>query len=114
MATFMLTDGATIMCPHGGTVSITTSNTQVKADGQAIVTMSDTFTISGCPFQIPIGTGTKPQPCVTLQWIKPAVRVRLNGQPVLLQDSQGICQSAEQIPQGPPNVVTTQMRAKGT
>lgn len=114
MAAFILTDGATIMCPHSGTVNITTSNTQVKADGQAIVTMSDTFTISGCPFQIPVGAGTKPQPCVTLKWIVPAKRVKVNGQLVLLQDSSGICQSAEQIPQGPPNVVMTQMRAKGT
>ena len=70
--------------------------------------------VSGCPFQIPVGAGTKPQPCIKIQWIKPALRVKINGQPALLQDSSGLCQSAEQIPQGPPQVVVTQMRVKGT
>jgi len=40
--------------------------------------------------------------------------VRVGGQPVILQNSTGLCQSAEQIPQGPPNVVMTQMRVRGT
>ncbi len=114
MAAPIVNKDSQIQCPHAATVNIQTSNSQVKADGQAVATMSDTFTVSGCPFQIPIGTGTKPQPCVTLQWVVPATRVRVNGQPVLLKDSSGICQSAEQIPQGPPNVVMVQMRVKGT
>ncbi len=113
MGTPILNKGSQIQCPHAATVNIQASNTKVKADGQAVVTMSDTFTVSGCPFQIPTPV-PKPQPCVTLQWVVPAKRVKVNGQPVLLQDSSGICQSAEQIPQGPPNVVMVQMRVKGT
>jgi hypothetical protein len=31
----------------------------------------------------------------------------------LLKASTGLCLSAEQIPQGPPNVIMTQMRVKG-
>jgi hypothetical protein len=48
-----------------------------------------------------------------LQWVAPATRVKVNGQPAILKTSSGICQSAEQVPQGPPNVVVTQTRVKG-
>ena len=36
------------------------------------------------------------------------------GQPALLKSSQGIALSAEQIPQGSPNVLVTQLRVKAT
>lgn len=114
MATYLMDEGATIQCTHAATVSVQASNTQVKVDGQAVMTLSDTFTVSGCPFQIPLVASTKPQPCTTVQWLVPAMRVRAGGIPVLLKDSSGLCQSAEQIPQGPPTVVMTQMRVKGT
>jgi uncharacterized Zn-binding protein involved in type VI secretion len=103
--------GATVLCSHAGQVTIQSSNTRVKVSGQAVATASDTYTVAGCPFTVP---GPKPQPCVTLRWVKPALRVRVNGQPIILKTSSGICQSAEQLPQGPPNVATTQLRAKGT
>jgi hypothetical protein len=38
----------------------------------------------------------------------------IGGQPAILQTSSGLCQSAEQIPQGPPTVIVTQVRASGT
>ena len=112
MSGFLLHVGATALCPHAGQVSIQASGTQVKVNGQAVVTLNDTFTISGCPFQVP-ATPTKPQPCVSIRWIVPASRVRINGQAVLLSNSSGICQSAEQIPQGPPNIIVTQTRVSG-
>lgn len=110
MPGFILNSGSTVVCPHGGSVSIITSNQRVKVDGQPAVTLNDTYTVGGCAFTV----GTKPQPCVKVQWVAPATRVRVGGQPVILQDSSGLCQSAEQIPQGPPNVVMTQIRVKGT
>lgn len=110
----LVTTASTIICTHGASVSIVSTNTRVKAGGSPVALMNDTYTVSGCPFQIPIGTGTKPQPCVKLQWVAPAVRVKVNGTPVILQTSSGLCLSAEQIPQGPPTVVQTQIRAKGT
>lgn len=113
MADPLLHVGAVAQCPHGGTVSIQSGNTRVKVGGQAVALVNDTFTVSGCPFQVPAGPTTKPQPCVTLRWVRPAARVKVNGQPVILKTSSGICQSAEQIPQGPPTVTTTQMRVKG-
>lgn len=105
--------GAQGMCPHGGQLSVVAANQRVKVSGQAVAVLSDTFTIAGCPFQIPIGTGTKPQPCVKVQWVVPAARVRAGGQPVILSTSTGLCQSAEQIPQGAPTITTTQMRVRG-
>ncbi len=114
MSSPIVTTSSTLICTHGASVSIVSANTRVKAGGSSVALMSDTYTVSGCPFQIPIGTGTKPQPCVTLQWVAPATRVRVNGTPVIVQSSSAICQSAEQIPQGPPTVVVAELRVKGS
>jgi hypothetical protein len=103
--------GATIQCPHGGQASIAPSNQRVKAGGAPVAVMSDTTTVAGCAFTVP---GPKPQPCIKVQWLVPATRVRIGGQFALLKTSKGLCQSAEQIPQGPPSVQMTQLRAKGT
>jgi hypothetical protein len=40
--------------------------------------------------------------------------VTVMGQPAILQTSTGLCLSAEQIPQGPPTIIVTQLRASGT
>ena len=106
--------GASAICTHGGQVSTLSSNTRVTVSGQPVATIGDTYPVAGCPFQIPIGPGTKPQPCVKVQWLVPAMRVLVGGQPAILQSSNGLCQSAEQIPQGPPSVVVTQLRTSGT
>ena len=104
--------GMTAMCPHGaGQVQAIPSNTRVLLGGQPAVTVSDTFLIAGCPFTVP---PSKPQPCMKVQWISPAMRVQIGGQPALLTTSSGICQSADQIPAGPPTISVTQMRAQGT
>jgi hypothetical protein len=48
-------------------------------------------------------------PCVTAQWTVAALRVRADGVPVLLQDSQAVT-----VPNGVPLTVTvTQPRVKG-
>lgn len=108
----LIHEGFTAMCPHGaGQVQAMASSKRVKLSGQAAVTISDTFTISGCPFTVPPG---KPQPCVKVQWIVPAKRVLIDKKPALLKDSTNICLSADQIPAGSANIVVTQMRVKGT
>jgi hypothetical protein len=109
----MVQVGASINCPHGGQASIASVNQRVKVGGMPVALLSDVTTVAGCAFQVPIGTGTKPQPCLKVQWLVPSTRVLVNSQPILLNSSSGICQSAEQIPQGPPSIVTTQMRVKG-
>lgn len=98
--------GATILCPHGGQVQVVPGNPRVKLSGQPAATMSDQFMIAGCAFM----AGTKPQPCVKVQWLVPAARVKAGGQPLILQSSTGLCMSAESIPQGPPNAASFQVR----
>jgi hypothetical protein len=107
----LITVGATAMCPHGGQMTIVSSDARVIASGMPVATMADQYLIAGCAFTIPPG---KPQPCVRVQWITPAVRVLVNGQPPLLQTSTGLAQSVEGIPGGPPIVTTTQPRAVAT
>ena len=114
MSDFVLHSGAQVLCPHGGPASPSSTAQRVKVMGQPVTVQSSAYTISGCPFQVPVGPGTKPQPCVSITWLMPATRVRVQGQPVLLKSSTALCQSAEQIPAGSPNVVMQQMRVKGT
>src|SRR5262245_39348408 len=102
--------GATLVCPHSAPVTISSTNTRVKLGGPPAATQSDTFTVVGCTFTV----GPKAQPCVEVQWIQAATRGQVNHTPVVLDTSTGMCFSADKIPQGPPRVVTTQIRVKGT
>lgn len=110
MPGFLFHVNATATCPHGGQVQTISSNTRVQVGGMPVATMGDVYVVAGCAFTVPPG---KPQPCVKVQWITPATRVKVNGQPVILLTSTGLCQSAEQIPQGPPIVAATQTRVSG-
>jgi hypothetical protein len=49
-----------------------------------------------------------------VQWLAPAMRVWVMNELVLLKSSSGMCQSAEQLPQGRPTITVTQARVKGT
>jgi uncharacterized Zn-binding protein involved in type VI secretion len=111
MPGFLMHVGSSAICPHGGQVSIISTNSRVLVSGQPVATLSDNYLIAGCAFTVPPG---KPQPCVKVLWLAPASRVLVGGQPVILQTSTGLCQSAEQIPQGAPTVIATQARVSGT
>jgi uncharacterized Zn-binding protein involved in type VI secretion len=113
MPGFLLHVGASATCPHGGQISVVSSNTRVLVNGLFVATAADVYGIAGCPFTVPAGPATKPQPCVKVQWFTPATRVFINGQPAILQLSSGLCQSVEQIPQGAPLVAATQTRVIG-
>ncbi|MGN9806522.1 hypothetical protein [Micromonospora sp. L32] len=103
--------GAVLSCPHAGPVTPQTGNSRVLVGGLPVVTAADAYPVTGCPFQVPVGAGTKPQPCVRIQWTTPAARVLVNGQPAMLATSVGLGVSAEGIPQGPPTVAGFQIRA---
>ncbi|MCU1244868.1 MAG: hypothetical protein JWN02_778 [Acidobacteria bacterium] len=105
----LLTTSSTLMCPHGGSVSATSSNSVAKADGSPIVRGSDTFTISGCPFVL----GNTPHPCVRVQWTVTATMHKAAGQLALTSDSAGLCLAADSAPQGPVQISNTQMKVKG-
>ncbi len=103
---------STLMCPHGGSVQIITSNTRVKVAGAPAALATDQFVVAGCPFQIPVGVGTVPSPCLTVRWIMMDMRARVNSTPTLSQSSVGLCQNAMQVPQGTVIIANTQPRVK--
>jgi hypothetical protein len=110
MPGFLFHVGATAICPHGGQVTTISTNVRVLVSDQPVATFGDNYLVAGCAFTVPPG---KPQPCIKVQWLVPSTRVLVGGQPVILQSSTGICQSPEQIPQGPPIIATTQVRVRG-
>ena len=79
----LLNSSSVLLCPHGGTVSVVTSNTRVSAGGDLAVRASDTFLIAGCPFIL----GLVPHPCVEVQWVVPAGRSQVDGDFTLTEDS---------------------------
>jgi hypothetical protein len=103
--------GATAICPHAGQVQIVPSNARVLVSGMPVAVLPDTTLVAGCVFTLP---GPKPSPCVRVQWLVPAARVLVMGQPALLQTSTGLCLSPEQAPQGPPTVLAAQPRVVAT
>jgi hypothetical protein len=108
----LLTVASAVQCTHAATASVRTGNTRVSAGPDAVITAEDLHTVAGCPFTLPNG---KPQPCASITWA-PATRVFVNGKPAVVQQTgsgQGMCRSAEQIPQGPPQIVSVQARVKG-
>ncbi|MBL7501518.1 hypothetical protein I6A84_12785 [Frankia sp. CNm7] len=106
MAGPVVTAQASATCPHGGQVQAVTSNTRVLLAGAPAVTVADTYPVAGCVFMVV----NKPQPCLSVRWLVVATRVRVAGQPVVIQGGSGLCLSAEQAPQGPPTIVTTQLK----
>ncbi|HEY0737926.1 MAG TPA: PAAR-like protein [Herpetosiphonaceae bacterium] len=106
MPGFLLHQGATVICMHGGQAMPTAPNPRVKVSGQPVVTQSAPYTVAACPFNV----SGAPSPCVTAQWVTAATRVKAGGVPVLLQDSQAIC-----APNGTGvNILVTQTRVRGT
>lgn len=110
MATHFLTTASTLLCAHGGTVTASTTNTKVRADGNLVVRSTDTFTIGGCPYV----RGVTPNPCVRVQWDVHAMRHRTTGDPSLLADSVGLCLDGSGATQGTVVIASTQARAKGS
>jgi hypothetical protein len=108
MAGAGLTTASSLQCPHGGTVSIVSTNTQAQA-GAPLVTQSDTFLVGGCPFVI----GVVPSPCVKVIWIVPEMRVKIKGAAGLDASSVGLCIGASGAPQGPVVVQSTQTKVTG-
>ena len=111
MAGATVTTASTLMCPHGGTVSIVSANSKASVNGSYIALSTDTFTISGCPFQLPT-TPPTPSPCITVQWLVPDTQNSVNGTPTLSESSSGLCLSAMQAPQGPVSITAAQAKVQ--
>ena len=93
-------------------MQIISANMRVKAEGAPLALSSDTFVISGCPFQIPAAPSPIPSPCLKVLWVVGDLKVTVNGSATLSQSSTGICLSAAQVPQGQVVIVNTQMKVK--
>jgi hypothetical protein len=115
MPGFLLHVNAAIQCAHGIPAQVIPTQPRVLVNGQPVATMSSQVVVAGCPFTIP---GPKPQPCVLVKWMMPSTRVLVMGQPAMLLPSPGpgpgICQSPDQIPNGPPIVSAVQPRVIAT
>ena len=109
MPGFLVHVGAAVQCPHGGVVTEIPVTPRVWLSGLPVATLADQYPIAGCAFTLP-----PPHPCVRAQWLAPAIRVKASLKPVVLQTSVGACVAADQAPQGPPIVTSTQPRVIGT
>jgi hypothetical protein len=92
-------------------LSIVVASPRVMVNGMPAAVLTDQGLVAGCVFTVP---PAKPQPCVTTRWIAGATRVVANGVPLLINPCVAICQSAEQIPGGPPIITGSQTRVIAT
>jgi len=71
---------------HAGIATPVVPSPRVLLSGMPAVTIASPYAIAGCPF-VPPAAG----PCVTAQFVVPATRVFILGQPVLVQTSTAVC-----------------------
>jgi len=102
--------GCTISCPHQGQANPVPGNSKVKVDGAFALLVNDTMPIAACTFTV----GPNPSPCLTIRWTMPATKVKVNGTPVLLDSSIGLCLNAAQAPQGTATISGAQTKVSGT
>jgi hypothetical protein len=115
MPGFLLHVGAVMQCTHGAPATVAPLQPRVLVSGQPVAPLASVIAVAGCPFTIPPG---KPQPCVLVKWLMPSTRFLVSGQPAALAPGPGagpaLCQSPDQIPNGPPIVGFVQPRVMGT
>jgi hypothetical protein len=104
----LLTAASVMMCPHGGMVTATPGSTRATIDAP-ILRGSDTFIIAGCSF----APGSVVSPCVSVNWVQTATRVRHGGDFVLTEASVGLCVAGTQAPQGTILIASTQPKVSG-
>lgn len=107
----LLTSASVLMCPHGGTVTASTSGPRPTAGGTPILLATDPCTVAGCSFTLPPST---PSPCVLVQWTVTNLDTTANEVPTLGEGSVGLCIGALGAPQGSVIVSTTQSQVTGS
>lgn len=100
MPGFLLHQGATVLCTHGGQAQPLAPNPRVRVGGLPVVTQSTPYAVV---------CASSPA-CVSAQWVSAATRVYAGGAPLLLQDSQAVCTPTSAGLQ----VLVTQTRVRGT
>jgi hypothetical protein len=88
MPGFLLHQGASVLCAHGGQAQPTAPNPRVLVNGMPTVALTSPYVVAGCALPPPPAANG---PCVSGQFVTAALRVTSLGQPLLLMDSQAIC-----------------------
>jgi hypothetical protein len=105
----LLNTSSIMMCPHGGTASVVSSNRGVMAAGDPILRATDTFLITGCPFVV----GVDLHPCSQVQWLQPDSVSQVLSEFTLSEDSVGLCVADDGAVQGTVLIMETQMHVSG-
>lgn len=108
MAALLLNSNSHAICSHGGQAKPVMPAVRVKLSGSPAVMQQPPWPVSGCLLPPMFGAGPTGQmhtivgmlPCFFANWMTATVRVKSMGQPLLLENSQGIA-----IPSGLPVVV---------
>ena len=97
MPGFLLNASSMVTCSHAGQAKATALFPKVLVKGQPVILLSGPFQVAGCAMPPPpAGNG----PCVTGQFMVGSTKILANGQPILLQSSQGMC-----VPTGTPLII---------
>ncbi|MDN3292747.1 hypothetical protein QWM81_01550 [Streptomyces ficellus] len=95
--------GTLIGCPHGGRAGAAPAPSHsVLLDSLPAATGALVHTVTGCRHTV----DGVPVPCTSVRWTPAADSVLVDGAPVLLESTPGLCFTAGLVPQGPP-VITT-------
>jgi hypothetical protein len=99
---FLIQQGATVMCAHGGQAIATLPSPAITVDGMPAAVVTAPWVVAGCPGVPPSGI----PPCVTAEWALGTVRVTSFGQPLVIEGGIAVC-----VPTGTPLLpVVTQVR----
>jgi hypothetical protein len=90
MPGFLLHVNAGLQCTHMAKATIAPLQPRVVVGSQPVAPLASVIAVAGCPFQIPVVAGTKPQPCVTVKWTMPSTRFLVAGQPAALAPAPGL------------------------
>lgn len=102
---FLVQQGATTACRHGGQAQPTAPAPRVRLSGQNAVALPAPWTVAGCP--LPPNAGG---PCTAAIWTTGTVRVTTLGQPLVLQGGSATC-----VPTGVPlTVAAVQVRVSAS
>jgi hypothetical protein len=95
MSAYFLTASATLMCPHGGLITIKPQSTPILfVDKSAVLTTADALAVK----QDDIACPNTQAPCTGIQWTNTATAVKENGTAILLQTKQTGDADAQAIP----------------
>ncbi len=114
MPGFPLTIGSSLSCFHQAPATIAPKPAPVSILGQPVATPLNQIGVIGCPFP----PGGPPSPCLTIKWSQLALKVTVQGQPLLLMPppdtglAPGVCIGA--APQGAATMKVNQSKVTAT